>query len=66
VAGSVGRNTFAVFVTNPLLIGPVVGWLPDGPAGVAVRAAAAVGVVAGGLAVGWAFRRAGLGVLVGG
>jgi fucose 4-O-acetylase-like acetyltransferase len=64
--GYVGQNTFAVFVTNPLVIGallrtPAAAWLDSFPA----RLVLAVGVVAAGLAVGWAFRRVRLGVLVG-
>lgn len=67
VLGSVGQNTFAVFVTNPLVIGallrtPAAAWLDSLP----VRLVVAVGVVAIGLAVGWVFRRARLGALVGG
>jgi fucose 4-O-acetylase-like acetyltransferase len=67
VLGYVGQNTFAVFVTNPLVIGvllrtPAAAWLDSLPA----RLVVAVGVVAAGLALGWVFRRARLGVLVGG
>jgi peptidoglycan/LPS O-acetylase OafA/YrhL len=68
-AGYVGQHTFAIFLTNPLVLSPFYLLLPSAlivsPAGLAVRVGATLAAVAGCLLVARTFRRMGLGRLIG-
>lgn len=69
VVGYIGRNTFPIFLANPLIITAlpkgVVGSLRDGLVGEFQHTGLTIFVMAACLVLGWAFRRVGLGILVG-
>jgi hypothetical protein len=64
-----GRNTFPVFVLNPLVVylipTAVVNWVRSGLLGELQHAALTAGVIGVCLLFGWLFRRTGLGILIG-
>jgi len=64
-----GRNTFPVFVINPLVVylipTAVVKWVRSGPLAELQHAALTAGVLGVCLLLGWLFRRTGLGILIG-